>query len=80
MTRVLYIPTGIVFEVPDIAYFETLFTTDPTLKISENILQIAQLVNLIAGVDPNFFPNNASSYVSAVKIIQNLGRECFEVL
>jgi hypothetical protein len=85
MTRVLYIPTGIVFEVPDIYYFETLFTTDPALfcntKSSKAILLVSCLIDLIARADPDFFfPNNISSYITAVEFIQKLGIECFEVL
>jgi hypothetical protein len=85
MTRVLYIPTGIVFEVQDIYYFETLFTTDPALfyntKLSEILLLMSHLINLIAKVDPNYcFPSDKSYYIAAVEFIQKLGRECFEIL
>jgi hypothetical protein len=86
MARVLYIPTGIVFEVPDIYYFETLFTTDPTLfyhtKSTMAILYMSSIIDLIDEADDTFFPNNASYsyYVTAVEFIQKLGRECFEIL
>lgn len=84
MTRVLYIPTGIVFEIPDIDYFETLFTTDPTFfchtNSSKAILYMSSIIDLIDRADPNFFSTYVPSYVSAVEFIQKLGRECFEVV
>jgi hypothetical protein len=75
---------GIIFEIPNIDYFETLFTTDPTLfchtKSSKATLYMSSIIDLIDRADPNFFSNYVSSYVSAVEFIQKLGRECFEVL
>jgi hypothetical protein len=83
MPRVLYIPTGIIFEVPNVDYFETLFTTDPALfcytKSSKAILHMSSIIDLIDKADYTLFTNNAS-YVTAVESIQKLGRECFEIL